>query len=39
MNQVDPPVCVECGEYIVGYAVVLDKKVCSDCQEVLDAKA
>jgi len=39
MNQVDAPVCLECGEYMVGYAVELEQKVCSDCQEVLDAKA
>ena len=39
MNQVDAPVCLECGEYIIGYALKLEQKVCSDCQEVLDAKA
>jgi NMD protein affecting ribosome stability and mRNA decay len=39
MNQVDAPVCLECGDYIVGYAAELEQKVCSDCQEALDAKA
>ena len=28
MNQVDAPVCVECGEYIIGYALELEQKVC-----------
>ena len=36
MNQVDAPICIECGEYIIGYALELEQKVCADCQEALD---
>jgi|21_taG_2_1085346.scaffolds.fasta_scaffold00114_31 hypothetical protein len=36
MNQVDEPVCVECGEYLAGFPLKHKQKVCSDCQEALD---
>lgn len=36
MNQPDTPTCVECGEYLTGYALEKDQKVCGDCQEILD---
>ena len=36
MNQVNAPVCVECGEYISGHALEFEQKVCADCQEALD---
>ena len=36
MNQVDAPVCVECGEYIKENDIELKQKVCADCQEALD---
>ena len=38
MNQVNTPVCVECGEYLDGFPLKHEQKVCSDCQEILDGK-
>jgi len=36
MNQADIPVCVECGEYLTGFALEHEQKVCAECQEALD---
>jgi len=36
MNQVDAPICVECGEYLTGFALENDQKACPNCQEILD---
>ena len=32
----DAPICAECGEYLAGFALDHEQKVCSDCQEALD---
>jgi len=36
MNQANEPICVECGEYLTGFALENEQKVCPDCQEFLD---
>jgi len=36
MNQAEAPTCVECGEYLIGFPLEHEQKVCSDCQEALD---
>ena len=38
MSQVDQPICLECGEYLTGFALKHEQKICGDCQEVLDGE-
>ena len=32
----DEPTCLECDEYITGFALEHKQKVCDNCQEILD---